>query len=352
MARKHNLILQDAYHPLDTHPSPLPITDNVYDLINLTSFSNVVSHQIAGQDPMGVNCYDLLDVDCWHDHISWHIYRFVGKQNLAMQDAYHVLTDADAAVIPLYSITCGEWPEYSLKLPVVSSTGEFGYRLKWGENIKLPTVLLEDTRTGFRTGIDTEGVESVLKLPTVSSEGVALMGSTMTVDRKLPAVVEYVDWDMRFGSNFAKMLPAFRLEAEVSGGLWMRVDTKLPGVECAATAWSPVGMWLDAKLPPVSLNTSQSIELYPTLDRKLPTLQIEAYCYGGPGAILDATLPPIRVLADDAEGTSGDILTLDATLPTVVMRPVGTGSGVDGLPGVVQDEIRFEDYVLRYARSG
>ena len=353
MPPKANLVVQNTYHPVDSHH--LTVDDQIHDLV-LTdagvTYHTHVSQDLRGNSDLDLNLYDLLSLNSSHDHTSHHIYRFVGKQNLAMQDAYHVLTDADAAVIPLYEINLGQWPDYTRKLPTILFEGSFGHRLRWGENKKLPTVGIENARTGFRTGVDTEGVETALKLPTVSSEGLALMGANMTLDAKLPAVVEYVDWDMRLASNFTGKLPAILVEAEASGGLWGRVDATLPGIECVAAAWRPVGMWLDAKLPPLSIDTSQSIELYPWLDRKLPTLLLEAYCYGGPGAVLDATLPPVRMLADDAEGTSGDVFTLDATLPAVVMRPVGTGSGVDGEAGVIQDETRYEDYVLRYARSG
>lgn len=177
-----------------------------------------------------------------------------------------------------------------------------------------------------------------------------LSGSVGVLDAKLPAIIEGVDWDMRFGSHFEKLLPAVQLDAQTSGGLLGFLDAKLPGVECEAASVQPVSMWLNAKLPPLSVDISHSVQRYPTLDATLPTLTVEAFSYAGAGAILDGKLPPVMIAADTA-GTSGDILTLDAVLPTVVMRSVGTGAGVDGEVGVIIEETRFDDYVLRYARS-
>jgi len=351
MARKHNLTVQDSFHYHDT-PSYIPITDNVEDLLNLNCYHDLVSLQIGGQSDLTLDGTDLFNLDTLHDHIAWHISRFWLKQYIDIDDPYHVLTDLNAAVSPLYSIVCGSFPDYSLTLPSPTAEGQFGERIEMGLWPNLPTIMLEDARVGLRTGVDTQGVESALKLPTVSCEATCLAGYKLRLDTSLPAIIEAVDWDMRFGSNLDEMLPALQLNAQTSGGLLGFLDATLPGVECEAASVQPVSMWLDAYLPALEIDTNHTISRVYDLDATLPTLQLEAFCYGGPGAVLDATLPPVRMLAAASAGISGDILTLDATLPTVVMRPVGTGAGVDGLPGGIQEETRFDDYVLRYARNG
>jgi hypothetical protein len=218
--------------------------------------------------------------------------------------------------------------------------------------IKLPTVtMLEAARAGSRTGVDLNGVESPLTLPTVSSTGIVLSGEMFYTSKNLmPTITEWNPWDLRFGQHFEGKLPPIEIDAEFFKEFFLVVESTLPGIECEAEIILPTYLRLDASLPALTIDATTLIDRLYSLDRKLPVPILEAFSYGGYTA-LDAVLPPIRMLPGDSAATSGDILTLDATLPTVVMQPVGAGGVPDGQAGVLMDETRFDDYVLRYSRT-
>jgi len=343
-----NLVVQDGLLYWDV--PVLALTGNWHDLVVEDCAHTHISLQAGGQSDLVLNSVDLVGLDCTHGHLGDHIFVTTATHNLTLADCSHEMTDADAAVIPLFSITAGEpgSPWYLLTLPTLEFEGQFGYRVTGGIFPKLPMLEMVEGRFGARTGIHASGIEFPLKLPTLQVEASGKSGASISLDRDIPTIIEGADGDLRFGSHLEVKLPPIDLEATVIGGLLGQVDATLPGVECEAEIIVPWGMYLESSLPAVEISASAIIDRYPTLDGILPTLKIQAYSYGGAGAVLDAKLPPVGI---EADGTSGDVLTLDATLPTVIMQPVGAGGSVDGAPGAMQEETRFDDYVLRYQRT-
>jgi hypothetical protein len=348
MARKHNLTLQNSW--LDWNVSHLTVTDNVVDIV-VAGATHVLS-SFQGEHELILNSWEIVGLQKGtHAHISDHISRFWLWQDLIVAGSTHVVTDADAAVSPVYYITMGAFPDYTRNLPAFKIEGRFNEtgRLD-SELVRLPGVQMVEGRFGIRSGVSLDRLsESTLKLPEITLEASGLSGVTITMGfNKLPTIVEWIDSDMRFGQNLDAKLPWLEITAAFAGEFFFSVDASLPGVKCEATITVPVGMYLDARLPAFTIDTNHTISRNYQLDVMLPALKIEAYSYGGYGAVLDALLPAVL---SEADATADDLLTLDAVLPTVIMAAVGTGIGTDGLPGVMIEETRFDDYVLRYSRT-
>jgi hypothetical protein len=112
-----------------------------------------------------------------------------------------------------------------------------------------------------------------------------------------------------------------------------------------ATGIAPLAGGLDAKLPALMVEMAMSSAHVANLDANLPTLKIAASAAAGDLLALDRNLPDLRI---DASAYTQSMF-LDVDLPTLVMQPVGTGAE-DGQGGFLEDDTRFEDQVLRYAR--
>jgi hypothetical protein len=354
MARKHNLVLQDSW--IDWDVTHLTVTDNTTDLVVADAENVLLSKQNpGGQSALTLNGTDLLVGKGTHAHIGDHIARFWYHHDITVASCSHVLSDSTDALVmvsPVYYIWTGDWPDLDWVLPTIECEGQSGQRGELDSQYAyLPNPDIEGY-FGARTGISGDTVhESALKLPEFTIEATGLAGGALILERYLPTIIEAVDWDMRFGQTLDQMLPEIRIDAEFAGEFFITVDVTLPGVLCEATVTVPVTAWLDAKLPAITIDTNHTISRFYQLDAALPAFKIEAFSYGGPGATLDEWLPTVRMIAGDSEVIADDLLTLDATLPTVVMGAVGTGVGVDGLPGGIIEETRFDDYVLRYSRT-
>lgn len=353
--KKVDLIVQSAYHYLETHPSMMEIDDQIVDLAAIQSAAHVVTsfQSPYRQDPILLNTTDLLNLNSFHDHISWNISRFWQWQDLDIHDPYHVLSDANCRVSKVFYLTLGEWPDFVKRLPAFRIEDSYFNEIGMlSEAARLPPFVMVEGRFGARTGISADRLtESALKLPAVDLDATCLSGAILwTGAAWLPAIIEAVDWDMRFGSNLKKMLPAIRIDASFVGEFFLSVDVRLPGIVCEAAITVPASMWLNAKLPAFRIDTDHTISRLYSLDATLPTFRLAAFSYGGAGAILDELLPAFRMITGDSEVIADDLLTLDAILPTIIMRGIGAGIGADGQPGVIRDETRFDDYVLRYSR--
>ena len=304
------LTVADAYHEIYTSMADIPFT------------------------PLRLGTV-LFPDDSWHDHTaSDEIVLDASVQNLQVDDCYHVLIDEgdDYRVKPHFRADLGDGLEPNY-LPVLYSQGSFGHRAE-GE-AKLPILEGEGYSGAFLDEM----------LPPLLSEGqISRMGAA-----SLSSLLPTLEVEGRGGSRLDSKLPYLEIEATATGGLIGTLSRNLPGIRCEASFEDRNIATLDKDLPPLEIEATLTHQGSATLDRKLPTLKITAIQYGGQ-ATLDGKLPAI--LIEDADGIGGDILTLDQELPTLVIRPIGTGIGSGGQadPAYLQYEDRFTDYVLRYAR--
>jgi hypothetical protein len=333
MPPKANLVVQDAYHLIDTD-SYIQLTP--YNQGTLTT-NNAAHEHWAFQfqhtappiDHLALNSADLVTANCWHDHVADVAHPYQWKYYLDPQDCYHVLIDEGAAAQPVFYLTLGDGLNPNL-LPHLEFTGQSGERGSL-------TATLPDMRVEAYSGASLDA-----DLPDLESEGMILEGGSGTVD----AYLTYMQFQGYDGCRADRLkLPGLELSTVVTGGLVGTVDVSLPGLELDATLLPPITMNLDVDLPPLRLSAFCGVDGLLWLDATLPTLK--AVITGGVSATLDAKLPTL--VMDEAEGISGDILTLSGILPTLISGAVGTGVDDGQLP-ILRDESRFTDYVLRYAR--
>jgi hypothetical protein len=333
MPPKANLVVQDTYHLIDTDSY---IQLSPYNMGTLTTnnaahehWAFQFQHTAPPADDLELNVYDLVTASCWHDHVADIAHPYQWRYYLDTQDCYHVLLDEDCAVNPVYYITLGDGLNPNL-LPHMEFTGQSGERANLSAT--LPDMRAEGT----------SGASLDADLPDLESEGMVLEGGFGTVD----AYLTYFQFQGYDGCRADRLkLPGLEFSTVVTGGLVGTVDVSLPGLELDATLLPPIRMDLDVDLPPLRLSALCGVDGLLNLDAILPTLK--AVIIGGVSATLDAKLPTL--IMDEAEGISGDILTLSGILPTLITGAVGTGVD-DGEFPILRDESRFTDYVLRYAR--
>lgn len=331
MPPKTNLSIQDSYHLIDTD-SYIQLTP--YNMGTLTVAKGdhfTYSFQVnkTPPDDLELNCYDLAPGDCWHDHVADITHPYMWKYNLDLGDAYHVLTDEDAAVTPVFYLTLGDGLNPNL-LPHLEFTGQFGARGSLAAT-------LPDMRSEGGSGASLDA-----DLPNLESEGMVLEGGFGIVD----GFLTYMQFQGYDGNRADRLkLPGLEFSTVVTGGLVGTVDVILPGLILSGNLMPPVNINLDAKFPPISLNAFCGVDGILNLSATLPTLR--STITTGVSGSLEAKLPTL--VMDEAEGISGDILTLSGILPTLITGAVGTGVG-DGEVPILRDESRFTDYVLRYAR--
>jgi hypothetical protein len=182
------------------------------------------------------------------------------------------------------------------------------------------------------------------KLPALECEAVGLGGGIAFLDKRLPALVGESNGGARADSL---QLPALQIEATLPH-LYGSVDKKLPGMTIEATGIAPLAGGLEASLPALLIEATSVASHVGELDEKLPPLRSAATVAVGGVLTLDRKLPDLRI---DASAYTQS-MTLDVNLPTLVMQPLGTGSGDGqiGVGGSLEDTTRFESQVLRYAR--
>jgi hypothetical protein len=339
----YNLIVQDCYHPLDTD-GPIQLTPmSEGDLTVANALHYIATYQAlgdTGQDPpetldIKVNSTTLNVADCSHDHIA-HVIVITGiTYNLVVADGYHVNAVEACNASPVWHIIQSHIPE-DFYLPTLSLEA-WTDAIAQGE-ADLPFMRFEGYSGGWAEG---------LRLPDMRVTATGLVGALGALDARL-SNLEFEG----LGASRADSLklPEIRLSAAATGGLVLILDKLLPCLVLDAEFLPLRTINLVLDLPPLSISASGVADGIATLDKSISTLILEAYSYGAAGGILDALLPTLKIT--DGQGLSGDVLTLTATLPVLVIRPMGTGVGAGGQsdPAVLQDESRFTDYVLRYAR--
>ncbi len=288
-------------------------------------------HPAPPADALELNTADLVTANCWHDHVADIAHPYMWKYYLDPQDCYHVLIDEGAAAQAVFYLTLGDGLNPNL-LPHMEFTGQSGERASLAAT-------LPDMRSEGGSGASLDA-----DLPDLESAGTVLEGGYGIVD----GFLTYMQFQGYDGNRADRLkLPGLELATLVTGGLVGTVDVSLPGLILSGNLMPPVSINLDAKFPPISLNAFCGVDGILNLSATLPTLR--STITTGVSGNLDAKLPTL--VMDEAEGISGDILTLSGILPTLITGAVGTGVGDGELP-ILRDESRFTDYVLRYARFG
>ena len=216
-------------------------------------------------------------------------------------------------------------------LPAFTCEGQFGERANI--DAKLPTIQLTEIRAGSRLDA---------KLPDLECEGTMLIGRVATLDKKLPEM----GLEAHFGARADDLkLPDYEIDLSITGDRLLWLDRSLPGFEIEAAGSTPVLMTLDKKLPVFRPTITISFDTTGSVDGIIPPFKLDASMLYGQVLTLNELLPALGIVAS---GYSGD-MTVDVTLPTLVMMPLGTGGSV--LPiSILIDITRFTDYVLRYER--
>jgi hypothetical protein len=218
-------------------------------------------------------------------------------------------------------------------LPVLDISAETGKRGELDE--QLPGIELTDMRAGSHMSAD---------LPVLECSGIANTETILTLRKYLPSL----EATGRFGIRAGELkLPCLQIEIDMDGDRLARLDKTLPGLTIEAEASTPVLASLIEDLPALELTGVLSSVGIGQLDKKLAPLKISASLLAGASATLTGILPALEL--DTDSGLYGDQLNLDATLPTVVMAALATGS-FGGQAGGLVDPSRFTGYVMRYQR--
>jgi hypothetical protein len=269
--------------------------------------------------------------DGWHDHVCFHIYDL--PVQLVVAEAYH------SHLAEVCNIAWGTLiyidPLSPTHLPNLKIDSRSGFRVNCPpQGIRLP---------GFQITAAAGARLDDAALPVLAcSATISIEDKTLSVDEKLPVM----SLSANVGAKLDKTLPAMQVTASIIDANRGYLDRKIPPLSISATGSSSIIGTLTKDLPPLEIAATAIGSGNITLDAKLPTLKITASVLPGGIANLAADLPAVKAVALTGTATT---LTLTATLPTLVMRGIGTG--VDSPQGAkAVNESRFDDYLLRYSR--
>jgi len=276
---------------------------------------------------------DLVMQEAHHVHAADNVVLIL---TVTVQESYHDIVCACDISPSWHGTTLFDDGKTHPHLPDLRIEAQAGERID--ADAELPGVQLTDMRGGAR-------MDDTPNLPDLELSAAALVGATASLDQRLPAMEASGRTGARADDEL--MLPAMELGISIWGDLLARLDRTLPGLTISAQASTPVVATLAKDLPPLSISAAASAITTASLNRDLPALKISAQALIGATGTLDATLPDLEL--DSDSGLYGDALSLDATLPAVVMASIATGT-FGGQAGELVDSSRFTDYVMRYER--
>ena len=274
-----------------------------------------------------VTLYQLTMQKALHDHVANHV-TLSETAVLVVAGCYHRhVGEATYAAIKYTLVTDPLSPP---KLPVLSVEAATGVRGDTaGGGLMLPGISIE-----ARAGLRIDGNLPVMEL---SASG-SVVGS-LELGERLPAMSISAQSGARAD---ALTMPTMEISASAENHRGSLSRT-LPGVTVSATGSRASAASFAADLPPVEAVVTISAEVTASLDATIPPFLVSAAGSRANSGTLEGTLP---ALESSAAGGSNQ-LTLDASLPTLVLQPTsGDGPG----SGVIELATRYDDYVLRYAR--
>jgi len=222
----------------------------------------------------------------------------------------------------------------SAKLPVLEIEAESGNRCTLEE--RLPTFGF-DVQMGARCDTD-------LKLPFPDVTGTVLPGSVAILNETIPTFA----LSAQMGAILNSTLPIPTLDITVSGETLMSLEKDLPGLTIIADGGRVGIMDLAATLSALEL-TGEIRGFQSTLAATLSALKIQATLLSGYGSTLETWLPALEC---DSTTTETALITLDKSLPPLVMGAISTGAddGTAGDGGSGGETTRFATTVLRHER--
>lgn len=259
---------------------------------------------------------------------------------LTLESRFGMIADAKLPALELEAaIIATETIALDAKLPVLTVESRFG--LRGAGDLKLPALELEAEISGGR-------IFTVEKaLPPLEIEASISTPGVFTIDQSLPALEIESSISRAQSVSLDATLPALRIEASL-GTYVFDVEAVLPPLKIEALLSREGSFALDAKLPVLEIEAEMSGAYGFDVSANLPALKIEADIYSGQEMqfSVDARLPALTL---ESTGTVGTFVSLEATLPAIIMGAVGTGTQ-DGSGFRLTRTGRFDDYILRHSR--
>lgn len=272
---------------------------------------------------------DLVIAEAYHvqsvDNIA-----LTQVHTLVVQESKHTHF-VDVCNIPIILISTPE-PD-GATIPILKLTAQAGYRINGDSVGRGPAVTLTEMRAGSRMAGN---------LPTFSSTATATFERLMSVSGKLPATSCEARTGIRCGASL--VTPVMTIEAE-SNQILITLDKTIQGLEIEATGSTPVLGTLSSKTPILQLSTGVVYGMVGTLSVNIPIPKITATMEWERVGTLSKTTPELQITATGYCNS----MELDEYIPIPFLSFMASG-GVGGGGGLLQDESRFTDYVLRHAR--